>query len=413
MVVPRLRETVCSSDIKDNGERTQTPNPHEWLPFEPCACVPQRHTLSCAYQSWSEASTEAHLTGVVCQRAGEELVALREMASDEVIPIGGIGFFAGQLLPSFVGSSSPSSSREKGCASSGEQAWGFQCFVGGKECHEDEKRSDQGEEADQAGDGSFNLECVQQQKLCVRGHWRPAEDAKLKELVSHYGPQNWNLIAEKLEGRSGKSCRLRWFNQLDPRINRSAFAEEEEERLLVAHRLYGNKWALISRLFPGRTDNAVKNHWHVIMARKHREQSAYRRRKTSALSSLDSPLLSPHAIASDGMELCMPINACNGDSTITNARNESASTGTDLSLNSFPSTFPASRCPSPAQLFPPCDIFSELNVSGIAPMGMEAEVSATVAVTFRWSNAWPQGEADDGRKKIRIPFIDFLGVGAT
>ena len=43
-------------------------------------------------------------------------------------------------------------------------------------------------------------------RLCARGHWRPAEDVKLKELVAQYGPQNWNLIAEKLHGRSGKKA---------------------------------------------------------------------------------------------------------------------------------------------------------------------------------------------------------------
>ncbi|KAJ0694815.1 putative transcription factor MYB-related family [Helianthus annuus] len=40
--------------------------------------------------------------------------------------------------------------------------------------------------------------------MSSRGHWRPSEDQKLRQLVQQYGPHNWNAIAEKLQGRSGR-----------------------------------------------------------------------------------------------------------------------------------------------------------------------------------------------------------------
>lgn len=57
----------------------------------------------------------------------------------------------------------------------------------------------------------------------VKGPWSPEEDAILSRLVSKFGARNWSLIARGISGRSGKSCRLRWCNQLDPAVKRKPF----------------------------------------------------------------------------------------------------------------------------------------------------------------------------------------------
>lgn len=96
----------------------------------------------------------------------------------------------------------------------------------------------------------------------VKGPWTTEEDQKLYEWVAKEGPTKWSQCSQVIVGRSGKQCRERWFNNLNPMVKKGNWTIEEDDLIFRLYMQYGSSWSKIAKHLKGRTENSIKNRFY-------------------------------------------------------------------------------------------------------------------------------------------------------
>ncbi|OII76677.1 MYB-like DNA-binding domain-containing protein [Cryptosporidium andersoni] len=98
------------------------------------------------------------------------------------------------------------------------------------------------------------------------GIWKNSEDEILKTAVMKYGLNNWSRVASLLVRKSAKQCKARWYEWLDPRVCKTEWSRDEEEKLLHLAKLFPCQWRTIAPIV-GRTAYQCLEHYELLLDR--------------------------------------------------------------------------------------------------------------------------------------------------
>jgi hypothetical protein len=102
--------------------------------------------------------------------------------------------------------------------------------------------------------------------------WTKEEDTTLLNLVQNMnGPMKWSVVAQHMPERTGKQCRERYVNHLNPRLKVTDWSPVEDATVFHLYDSLGSQWAKMAKMIPGRTDNGIKNRFHNLRRQLERE----------------------------------------------------------------------------------------------------------------------------------------------
>jgi hypothetical protein len=96
--------------------------------------------------------------------------------------------------------------------------------------------------------------------------------------------------------RTGKQCRERYVNHLQPGAVVSQWTPVEDALLCLLHHRIGSRWAVMARVLTGRTHNNIKNRFHHIRRKLQKEARPCTGRNRSF--HLDAPELAVESVLS-------------------------------------------------------------------------------------------------------------------
>ncbi len=89
----------------------------------------------------------------------------------------------------------------------------------------------------------------------------PTSTNKSTETPSH-GPVSWHKVASHLPGRNNKDCRKRWHYSIANTIRKGTWMREEDEKLRQAVELYGARWSKIAEMVGTRNGDQCWKRWY-------------------------------------------------------------------------------------------------------------------------------------------------------